>query len=114
VTGRIARALTRLYSPEWQARYGEEFTVLLEALPARPEVLFDALAYAAKTRRRSLALGALTLASTVLLSSAATSFEAPRGHVVPRTVAASVTPLACHSYSSATRTGWIARQACLD
>ena len=38
---RFARLLTRFYSSEWRARYGEEFARFLEESPASVKVCFD-------------------------------------------------------------------------
>jgi hypothetical protein len=114
MNGRLAHALTRLYSAQWQARYGEEFALLLETLPATSDVVLDTLVHAAASRRRSIALGALVLVIAVVLSTADANVERSRNVVAHRAATPSPVLLACRSYSSAAGSGWIARQACLD
>ena len=42
--------LVRLYPARWRARYGDEFSALLEALPASPRLVLDVLASAIAAR----------------------------------------------------------------
>jgi hypothetical protein len=108
---RIARALTRLYSATWQKRYGQEFEALLRDLPLTPSVIVDVVPRAALSRRTFLAAAAAML---VLLTAAVTvQHRAPTVEPV-RIVSRDSAPQACRSYSSTTKSGWIAQQRCWD
>ena len=54
--------LLRLYPAAWRARYGEEYTALLEELPADGRVALDVLGLAVRLRLRQAA-ASLHLAS---------------------------------------------------
>jgi hypothetical protein len=107
---RSARALTRLYSTRWRGRYGEEFEGLLEDLPLTPSVIADVVPRAMLSRPTMLA----TLAGLLVWSTAVALQHHPSRSEPARIVSRDSAPAACRSYSSATRSGWIAQQRCSD
>lgn len=109
----IARALTHLYGPSWQQRYGTEFESLLLDLPLTPALLADVLPRAAATRREVIAVLAVVLLTLALAGSHMT--QPSRASQVAASVTGHNTALpACRSYSSTANGGIATRQQCLD
>jgi hypothetical protein len=78
VNARLASLLTAAHARGWRRRYGGEFCALLEDLPARPAVIFDALASALRTHTRTLAvIGGVTIAATLVLLAVASANRRP-------------------------------------
>jgi hypothetical protein len=65
---RLATLLTAAHARSWRRRYGGEFYALLQDMPARPAVVFDALLSAVRTQTRAVAVaGGVTIAAALVL-----------------------------------------------
>ena len=98
-----ARALTRLYSAPWRARYERELHALLEDLPLTPFVVADILPRALYSRKRAFGY-AVAVCVLLALGSLPEQKSAPRVQVAQS---------ACRSYSSVTPAGWMSHKNCL-
>ncbi|HEY9154312.1 MAG TPA: hypothetical protein VIM69_04235 [Opitutaceae bacterium] len=92
---KLARLLTRFYSPEWRARYGEEFAFFLEDNPASIKVCWDVVktglseSVAQRLRRRARAFRGIVSSRPARLTSATLALSA----IVAFAAAAEATPL---------------------
>jgi hypothetical protein len=110
---RAARAIATLYAKRWQARYGDEFVALLEAMPATPAVVLDAClpAIARHARRATIAIAvavSIAFPVTAALRSASAQNAAfhPRDYFVAQTV--------CRPHPKLTRSAFAGWHRCLD
>lgn len=103
----MARALTRLYTGSWRARYGREFEALLEDVTVTPMVATDVISRALWSRRVALGISAAVIVAALF---AALQFENAKPHA-PSSVTVAT---ACRTYSSTTRSGWATQSRCLD
>jgi len=67
VTRSLAGALVCLHSRSWRDRYGDEFSALLQDLPANPGIVADALLSAARSRARQAFAAAIAVACSISL-----------------------------------------------
>jgi hypothetical protein len=109
----VARALTRLYSPSWRARYADEFEAVLEELELTPGLIAD-IVPKALVSRPALSVAFAIVVLLVMMSSAFHGIRPEPKHLAIRpSLHRVVAERPCRVYSSTSATFWEMREQCL-
>jgi hypothetical protein len=115
VNPRVARAIAALYSKRWQARYGEEFTALLESMAPTPANVIDACLPALGWRAQRACVALIIAACTAVFAAGIVRFAHPQGFLAWRaTHRVAITPTVCRPYSKISHSAFAGWHRCLD